>query len=114
MKNITQLAKEHGLNPGTLYDRLYRGWTLDDALIAPVSPNTRGKRSKCTVCPAPTDINSDTLCKRLDASQRTLRSIATNADIPLATITQGHNTGDFSMLTQDKKVALYMAAGGGV
>lgn len=44
------LARERGLNPKTVRNRIARGWTLDRALTTPAGPS-RNDTEKTTPCP---------------------------------------------------------------
>jgi len=39
-KSIQEWATEKGINYGTLHDRLYRGWSIEDALSQPTNPKS--------------------------------------------------------------------------
>jgi hypothetical protein len=44
-KSISQQARDKGLDPGLVFNRMHRGWTLEKALSEPARPRKKPKKS---------------------------------------------------------------------
>jgi pyruvate/2-oxoglutarate dehydrogenase complex dihydrolipoamide acyltransferase (E2) component len=42
--SVSQLAKQRGLNPTLVHNRMHRGWSLEKALDTPVRPRKTAKK----------------------------------------------------------------------
>lgn len=90
-------AIESGINPDIVVDYL-------DA--------KRDTSKKVSLCPVHTEITSEILAKRLYMTNASVNVIALRSGVDREAINRGFDRESFHHLTQDQKVAVYMAAGG--